>query len=508
VDKSLLLVVARRGEARYRMLETIRQYGQETLQRAGEADLVRLRHRDWCVDLAERAEPGLLSARQGEWCARLDLEHDNLRAALRWARERGEAETVARIGVALWHFWLFRGYLGEGRIVLEGAVAMYAERTALRARVLLSASGLAFYQNDTAWATMILEEGLDLARALDDREALAYSLQALGDLRRSRGEYEQALPPLEESLALLRALGDTRTMAITLANCGLVLLALGEYERARALCEESLALARAHGSPLTVAASLTTLAIALLERGNAERARVLCEESLAIRQQLEDTGGSAHSLAILGSIALEQGQYPHALAHYQESLALRQQTGEQDGIAAALEGVAGVAAARGQARSAGRLFAAAEALRTAINVPPAPADRARRDRGIAAARTQVEAADFEEAGEQGRAMPLAEAIAAAEQLTLLPQATAASAQATTPSTGPQRAPSGQHDFGLTAREIEVLHLVTVGLTTRQIAERLIISPRTADAHLRSIYAKLGVTSRSAATRAAIEHKLA
>jgi DNA-binding CsgD family transcriptional regulator len=257
-----------------------------------------------------------------------------------------------------------------------------------------------------------------------------------------------------------------------------------------------------------VAGSLTTLAIALLERGNAERARALCEESLAIRRQLGDKGGSAHTLAILGAIALEQGQYPHALAHYQESLALRQQTGEQDGIATALEGVAGVAAVQGQSISAAQLFAAAEALRTAINVPPAPADRARRDRGIATARTQVDAAAFEDAWQQGRAMRLQESIAAADRLTLLPRATAASAPEATPSTVPQRAPSGQHDFGLTAREIEVLRLVALGLTTPQIAERLIISPRTADAHLRSIYSKLGVTSRSAATRAAIEHNLA
>src|SRR6516165_4551428 len=126
----------------------------------GEAALVRLRHRDGCVDLAERAEPELLGTQQGVWLDRLESEHGNLRTALRWALEQGEAETVARISEALWHFWLFRGYLSEGRIFLEAAVAAYSERTALRARVLLSAGVLAFYQNDSTRATILLEEGL------------------------------------------------------------------------------------------------------------------------------------------------------------------------------------------------------------------------------------------------------------------------------------------------------------------------------------------------------------
>jgi DNA-binding CsgD family transcriptional regulator/tetratricopeptide (TPR) repeat protein len=509
VEKSLVLMEERDGEARYRLLETIRQYGQDRLSQMGELALARRRHRDWCIELAERAAQELLGIRQGVWLDRIETEHDNLRAALRWTLEQGEAETGARICLALWHFWLFRGYLSEGRSFHEEALATYGERTALRAKLLLSAGVLAFYQNDATRSTILMEEGLHLARANSDKEALAYALNTLGEQRRSRGDYEQAITFYEEGLPLLRELGDKRTSAMALSGWGQALLSLGEYERAGALCEESLALAREQGSPLSVASSLTALAMAVLEQSDYERARALCEESLAIRQRLGEKGGSAHTLAILGCIALEQGDDAQALIHYQASLALRQETGEQEGIATALEGLASVAVVQGQARSAAQLFGAADTLRTAINVPLLSNDRSRHERRIAAVRSKLNTAAFEEAWEQGRAMQMKEAIAVAEQLTLQEQArlSSSSAMQAAPLTVPQAFPLEKNAFGLTAREVQVLRLLTLGLTTLQIAERLIISPRTADAHLRSIYNKLGVTSRTAATRSAIEHKL-
>ncbi|MBV8910099.1 MAG: tetratricopeptide repeat protein [Gammaproteobacteria bacterium] len=512
VDKSLLLVVGRRGEARYQVLETLRQYGHVKLQEAGEADLLRVRHRDWCVALAERTGPMLLGEQQGVALSRLELEHDNLRAALRAAREHGDAETVARIGVALWHFWLFRGYLSEGRLVLEWAAEAYTERTPLRVWILQTGGALASYQDGARRVGRLnerrLEEAIGLAREFGDWGAVASALNALGAIRRARGEYEQAVASYEEALTVLRQLGDTQTMALVLAEWGLTLLALGENDGAVARCEESLALARVHASPLRIAGSLTTLAIAVLELNDAERARVLCEESLALRRKLGDKGGTAHSLAVLGSIALEQRQYPRALAHYRASLALRQETGEQEGIAVALAGLAAVAAAHGASHSAALLFGAAEALRAAIDVPLLPTDRFRLERAIATARSHAGSATFDEAWKEGQAMPMEAAIAAAQELALPAGAPAVSTAEIGPSVVSRPAPSLRNAFGLTAREIEVLRLLALGLTNLQIAEQLTISPRTTDAHLRSIYSKLGVTSRSAATRTAIEHQLA
>ena len=128
IDKSLVLMEQRSGEARYRLLETMRQYGQEKLQQAGEVAAVRSRHGDWYVRFAERAGPESGGLQQTEWFRRVELEHDNIRTALAWSLEQAEAEPGPRIDAAIWHFWLFRGYLTEGRNVLERILQHFSEQ--------------------------------------------------------------------------------------------------------------------------------------------------------------------------------------------------------------------------------------------------------------------------------------------------------------------------------------------------------------------------------------------
>jgi DNA-binding CsgD family transcriptional regulator len=259
------------------------------------------------------------------------------------------------------------------------------------------------------------------------------------------------------------------------------------------------------GSPDKIAGSLTDLATALLEQGNDEQVRTLCEESLVIWQQLGHKAGCAHTLTILGRLALQQGDVERAKQCYQESLVLRQEAGEKEGIAAALEGLARVAAVQGQARSAAQLYATAEALRTAMGTPLPPGERASHEHAVATVRADLDETAFARTWAEGRAMPLEQAIAAAvqvrEQVTPAPQTVLASPAIS------QAGASRTNLFGLTARELEVLQLVSLGLTDAQIAEKLVISPRTVEAHVRSFLNKLGVNSRTAATRAAIAHKL-
>jgi predicted ATPase/DNA-binding CsgD family transcriptional regulator len=509
IDKSLVLMEQHNGEARYRLLETMRQYGQEKLRQADEVASIRRRYCDWYVRFVERPGSETGGRQQFEWLQRLDLEYDNIRAALAWLFEQGEVGPGLRLGSSLWHFWVYRGYLAEGRNVFERILKQYSEQTTVRAKALVGTGLLALYQGDYAQANIFVEESLHLSRALSDREGIAYALNVLGTLAYNKGDYQQAITLHEESLLLLHELGDKRVMVMALSGWGLALLSLGEYERARALCEESLALARELGSLQSVAASLTTLAIAVLGQGDYERARVLGEESLAIRQQLGDKGESAHTLTLLGRVALYQGNYERAKEYYDESLSLRQAMGDKEGIASALEGLAGVAQGQGQPLSAARLYGAAAALRDAIGAPLPPTDRASYERMVADVRVHLDAVAFEKAVTEGRAFTLEQAIAVAEQVHVREQVTppSQSTAGATPPTFPQAPASRGNLFGLTAREIEVLRLVTLGLTTTQIADSLIISPRTADAHLRSIYSKLGVTSRSAATRSSIVHKL-
>ncbi|MFL5590073.1 MAG: tetratricopeptide repeat protein [Ktedonobacteraceae bacterium] len=505
VDKSLVAVTQRSGEARYRLLETIRQYAQEKLHEFGEAAPMRRNHRDWYARLAEQAKAETLEARQGSWFERLEAEHENLRVALGWSLDQQEAETAARIGAGIFRFWLLRGYISEGRLWMERALSGFSEKNAVRAQALNVAVVLTIQQDDSKRAKTLAEESLDLCRELADRKETGYALNTLGWLAHNEGDYAGAVTFFEESLALFRELGQKHDIALVLSSLGLTVLSLGEYERAAALCEESLAISRERGDPSSIASVLTNLGIITLARGDVERAKELCEESLARRKTLVDKGGCAHTLTILGRIALIQGDDERATACYKESLTLRLETGEKEGIATALEGLAAVAGMQGQPVRAVRLYGSAQSLRTMLGAPLTPIDRSSYEQTVAAVRALFDEPTFLNAWTEGQAMPLVEAIAEAAQVKVREHITPSPVPAPldTPSTSPFRG----NPFGLTDREIEVLRLVTQGLTTLQIAERLIISPRTADAHLRSIYSKLGVTSRAAATRSAIEHKL-
>jgi DNA-binding CsgD family transcriptional regulator/tetratricopeptide (TPR) repeat protein len=395
--------------------------------------------------------------------------------------------------------------MSEGRRWLERALSGFADRNATRVKALNVAAILASLQDDNKTARILVEESLELGRELGDTKQTGYALYTLARLARVEGHYARAVTFLEESLSLFRELGQKDDIALVLSDFGLSVLHLGEYERATALCEESLALSREMGDLRGIASWLANLATVTIARGDTGRATELCEESLAIRKGLGYKGGIAHTLAIMGRIALYQGAYERATACYQESLTLRQETGEKEGIATALEGLAAVTGMQGQPLSGARLYAFSESLRNLLRAPLTPIDRAYHLQSVATIRAQLDESTFLKAWTAGQAMTLEEAIAEAVQVQArehIPP-TPGAALAASPLTVPPQAKS----FGLTAREIEVLRLVTRGLTTTQIAQQLIMSPRTADAHLRSIYSKLEVTSRAAATRSALEHQL-
>lgn len=508
IDKSLALMEQHGDVARYRLLEPIRQYGQDKLQEFAEAATVRRTHRDWYARLAAQAESETLEAQQESWFERLETEHDNLRGAIGWSLEQQEAETAAQIGSAIWRFWHLRGYVSEGRSVLERALAGFSEQNAVRAKALNVAAILASFQDEYSTARTLAEESLALSRELAERKQTGYALYILGRLARLEGNYTGAVAFFEESLSLFRELGQPYDIALVLSGLALTVLYLEEDERATALCEESLAISRALGDPHGIASWLANLGVIMLARGDDKRAKELCEESLAIRKALGHKGGYAHTLAILGHIALHQGAYEWALACYMECLSLRRETGEKEGIATALEGLAAVEGIQGLPVRAARLYGFAASLRMLLGAPLPPIDRPAYQHSVAALHAQLDAPTFLNAWREGQAMKIEEALAEAAQVKVrahIPPALLSEA-VETPSIATVATVRG-NPFGLTAREIEVLRLVTQGLTTTHIAEQLTISPRTADAHLRSIYSKLEVTSRAAATRSALEHQL-
>jgi predicted ATPase/DNA-binding SARP family transcriptional activator len=215
VDKSLVVSEATGdGGVRYRMLEPVRQYAQERLEESGEGDALRGRHAAFFLALAEVAESKLVEPDQVSWFERLEREHDNLRAALRNALDRGKVEPGLRVGGAIWRFWYARGHLSEGRRWLEEALAQPGTAPA-RAKALRGAGALAWAQGDYARAETLFEESLALRRELGDRQGVAEAINGLASVARDRGEYARARALFEVNLAVCRELENDDGTQIT-----------------------------------------------------------------------------------------------------------------------------------------------------------------------------------------------------------------------------------------------------------------------------------------------------
>jgi predicted ATPase len=362
VDKSL--VVAEPGApgadpARYRLLETLRQYADERLLEAAEAQPVRRLLLDWCLSLAAEPAPGPQAIGSASWLDRLEAEHQNLRAALDWAvgggaappesAASGAAEAGLRLATSLGDFWSIRGYWHEGRDRLARGIEAAPESRdrRLRARALRAAGVLARDQGDYPAAQGLLAEALAIARNLGDAEARATAdiLLHLARVSWAQGDLPAARAQLEESLTLAEAQGDRLTVAGALH-----LLAYITYHgdpRARRGFEESLALQRTLGDRLGVAESLHDLGYVLIPKGDCATARRLFEEALAIRRELGDQLGIAREVGALGNVALVLGDYATAWRLLQESLELSRERGARRAMAVALHKLGTVVHRRG-----------------------------------------------------------------------------------------------------------------------------------------------------------------
>jgi len=268
IDKSLLQQVEQVGEEgkepRLRLLETIREYGLECLAASGEMEVTRQAHAAYYLWLAEEGEPELLGPQQAVWLQRLEGEHDNLRAALRWSLEQGETgqsqEMALRLSAALWWFWLVRGHRSEGRAFLEQALAASEGVVAsVRAKVLIVASQFALNQGDMDRAKALAEESLALSRQLRYTWGIGYSFNLLGEFASMRGNFAAARLLNEEALVLQRETGDQEQVTYSLAGLGDLASLQGEYTRGRTLLEESLAIHRELGNTRGIADLLLRL---------------------------------------------------------------------------------------------------------------------------------------------------------------------------------------------------------------------------------------------------------
>jgi len=502
--------------------------------------------------LAEEAAPQWRGAEQVRWVEPLEGEQENLRAALSFLLEQAhgqagtqegerQVELALRLCVALSWFWHVRGYGREGLSFLMQALAERAGvGAALRARALYEAAELAFIYARNLPLERLAEESLALYQELGDPVGMAHSLSRLGGIARIRsqfalahaqleeaatrfqalgnrwrqgqcstewaraaieeGQYEQARALLSESLLLYQALGDTQRLGwVRYLQARLYFVSQQDRARAQQLAEQSLAYFRERGDTPFSVYPLGLLGLIHLEQGELEAARPLLEESLAIGKQTGVETDAVHLALGLARLSTLRGNAASARHLYQESLTLLFECNVyQEDIAASLEGLAALEAGQGEPRQAARLWGAAEALREAIGAPMHPVHRASYAPVLAHARTALDEQAFRLAWAEGRGMTPEQALATQEpgtpQVSPIPRSSAVQ-------------PSSSAPAGLTRREREVLRLLTEGLTNPQMAERLVVSLPTVNTHVASIFNKLGVNSRSAATRYAVEHHL-
>ena len=536
-DNSLLQRVEQQAgeEPRFAMLETIREYALESLEALGETEAARGAHAAYFLRLAEEAEQGMAGPQQAVLLERLEQEHDNLRAAMQWSLEQAEEgkAMALRLGGALYSFWFVRAYFSEGRDFLERALSRGDEVAApVRAKALYAASqlhdalgsldqaeefyeqSLALYRElgdtrgiasclhllaDIAWGRANLalarsegEESLLLFRELDDKRSVAYLLYHLGSLAVEQGEYARGRDLLTESLMINRELGDTRIIALSLFNLALLYrLSGGNLAQANTWLDESFALSRELGDKESIANCLSLSGMLALDEGDTASARSLNEQAMALFKEMQQQHGTALSLYALAQVATAGGDHARSQALYEQGVGVARKSGDKRTIPSGLEGLAVAIAAQGNHAWAAHLWGAAETLREAIGAPMPPVECAPYHRAVAAARTQFGEKAFATAWAEGRMMSPDHVLATQGEL----------------SSSPATASPAPYPDGLTTREVEVLRVVAQGLTNEQVAERLVISPRTVDTHLTLIYSKIGVSSRSAATRYAIEHHL-
>ena len=376
-DKSLVVMEDAGADTRYTLLETVRQYCAGHVQLWDERLATQHSHLDWYLHMAEQIEPTLGGSEQQKGLDALEREHDNVRAALAYAREQGDGERGLRLVAALWRFWNMRGYLTEARGWLEQALTRESKTfvpPAARARALNGAGNLADSQGDYAQATSYHEEALTLQRALGDTMGIATSLNGLGNAAQKQGNYSRAEALHEEALALRRAAADQSSIAASLSNLGIALYLQGKRERAVSLLDEALVLKRALGDTWGTAATLNNLGQMLNGQGQHARSQAMHEEALALRRALGDVYGAATSLRNLGISALERRDYDRATVLLQEALTAQRSLGDKMGIADALGNLAVVAYRRGDHSRAATLFIEGILLSHEIGVRDVAAD--------------------------------------------------------------------------------------------------------------------------------------
>jgi len=412
VDKNMVQRVDRPdAEARFTMLETIREYGLERLAASDEEAATRRAHAAYCLVLAEEGNPELGPSQRALWLSRCDLEIDNFRSALDWLFAAQELDWGLRLCMALFRFWDMREHLLEGRARLQTALQLArSAHTKERAKVCIFLGALTTAQGDFPAARAFLEQSLSLYMHLDDQWGIAASLNALGVSARDRGDYPAAQSNFEQALACWRTLPDRLATARCLHNLANVAKARRDYGRAEIALREATEIFQKAGDPSGAAWSINQRGDIARDQGDLATARDFYERALKAFRAAADRWGLARSLADLGHVCCEQKDYEAAHTAYREALEVFSELGYRRGMARALEGTACLAAAEGQGARALKLAAAATRMRQMISAPLPQAEQTKLDQNLARAWKSLSEAEGKRAWAEGSALSMERAV--------------------------------------------------------------------------------------------------
>jgi predicted ATPase/DNA-binding SARP family transcriptional activator len=406
IDKSLVVVEQKGNATRYRLLETVRQYAREKLLEANESEIYSRRHRDWFLQFAEQAAPKLRGREQLEWCERLDVEMENLRAALAWSlaqTDHGSAELTMRLTGSLWWFWLLRGYWVEARTWLERSLENRAV-TPARAMPLIGLAQMEFHAGTPAKGRALYEEALALYRQQGDKWGIAFAASFCGG---KQSDPSKADALFEEARSIARELKDEWLAARPDIGQGMYYSGRGDLARARLLFESALDHAQRCGERWFIGNALSNLGEIARDQGDYDRATVLLTENLEVRRELGNQNSIAGQFYGLGTVAWRRQDRQQAEALFKQALALARETGYSRVVSVGLWAFGRVAVTEKRYERAARLFGAVESLSERMHTN----DRRAYEDDVRALRAQLGEPVFDKARVEGRAMSLEQAIA-------------------------------------------------------------------------------------------------
>jgi predicted ATPase/DNA-binding CsgD family transcriptional regulator len=493
VDKSLVVREPEElGQARYRMLDTIREYAAARLAEADETAPFHRRLRDYTVHVAEQNLAVGMAQTPAPWSARVDVfrrfdvDYSTIVQVLNWCLAEGDVESGLRLCTAARPCWLVRGTFAEASDWLDSFLRldMAGISSQVRGAALVGRAQLAL-SSDPVTAESAATDGLELCRLAGDVYWTAAALNLLSEITLHTRRADEAWAHASEALAIARASGDNWHEGYALGTQAAIAGQRGNLREAQRLANESIGIMRAIDQQWGVARTLLGLGDLARVRRDPDDASRHYLQALPILREIDARPETARCLAGLGRVAIELGALELAREHLSESIRLSHHTGARIGVARGLAAFAALAMAEKQPELAVRLIAAATALREVAGLPGLPG--AQTERYLAAARYLGDAA-VARLWAEGLALSSDQAVA----LALDTSTPAGQDAAQAPAPGVVLAPPGS----LTPRERQIVALITGGRSNKAIADELVISPATAARHVANIMGKLGFTSRA------------